>query len=69
MTLYFKHICINCLVLVVNGKEMVGREEPEVYGGSGGPREIEAGAIQLEENATLTRIPHRQSVNSMWPSS
>ena len=48
---------------------MAGREEPEVYGGSGGSREIKAGAIQLEENATLTRIPLRQSVNSMWPSS
>ena len=46
---------------------MVGREEPEVYGGSGGSREVEAGAIQLEENATLTHIPLRQSVNSMWP--
>ena len=56
-------------MLVVNGEEMAGREEPEVYGGSGGSREIEAGAIQLEENATLTRIPLRQSVNSMWPSS
>ena len=48
---------------------MVGREEPEAYGGSGGSREVEAGAIQLEENVTLSHIPLRQSVNSMWPSS